>query len=186
MDTIKEKDSIFDSAEYKRTRICYYLFCAFDYFILLLVTDAFLAKPFGKFSDKHSYAKGWEYGCLIFALAFGINIFSSPEAKWCVIVFTILYTIGQAGTSQNSTMVIFDSVDEKYISQAVAFKGIISGVIGFIASLVASRILDAIQANGNTVLGVPFYGQQFLSFISFCLSLIAALYIRLTLQAKKN
>lgn len=43
--------------------------------------------------------------------------------------------------------------------------------------LVGGRILAAIQANGNRVFGIPMYGQQFLSGISFIALVALTVYV---------
>ena len=75
-----------------------------------------------------------------------------------------------------------DFNDEK---QAMALQNCVSGVIGFLCSLVAGKILDAVQAAGNTVLGIPMFGQQLLSLISVFLCVVCILYMRLTIMKEK-
>ncbi len=51
----------------------------------------------------------------------------------------------------------------------MAIKNCISALIGFGSSVIAGKVLTAIQINGNMIFGVHIYSQQFLSAISFAL-----------------
>lgn len=146
---------------------------------------AALSKPLGRFSDKHSFAKGLEVGFFIDAAAFAFCAFSGPGTIWCIVVFTILHAVSAAGTNQNSFNILYSYVDQKYFVQAYAIKCSISGVIGFLASLVGSAILGAVQANGNSLFGMTVYGQQVLAAISLLFSVAAALYTHFVLGRQK-
>ena len=132
--------------------------------------------PFGRFSDRRSYAAGYKLALLIAACAFAVNMFTTPQRWWLIIAFMVLYYCSLAGTGQNGTNILYYFVDSNYIVQAVAIKNAIVGVASFCASLIGSRILSAVQANGNVVFGVPLYGQQLLSALSFLLTLATAAY----------
>lgn len=127
--------------------------------------------PFGRYSDKHSYTKGYKLGIWIAAAGFLINVFTTRETWFLVIVYTILYNVSQAGISQNGTNMAYLYVDEEYFSQALSITNAISGICGFIASLAAGKLLAMIQANGNQLFGLHLYGQQVLSAISALLLL---------------
>ncbi|MBQ8526445.1 MAG: MFS transporter [Clostridia bacterium] len=145
-----------------------------------------VSKPFGRFSDKFSYAKGFELAFAIAGTGFLLNFFTTPKTWWIIIIFTVLYYVSLAGTNQNSSNIMYSYVDSDYIVQAIAIKNSIAGVLGFAASLGASRILSWVQANGNTVFGIPMYGQQLLSGISFVIILIALLFTKLVIEKQKT
>ena len=142
-------------------------------FFRMLVT-----RPIGKYSDRHSFAKGYELGMWLAAAAFFVNIFTTPTTWVLVIVHTILYNCSIAGTSENSFNMIYNYVDSKYFAQAMALKNCISGIIGFGASIVGGWILAYVQANGNQIAGVPVYGQQVLSVLSFVVVMGAIVFSR--------
>ena len=119
------------------------------------------------------------------AAAFFVNIFTTPTTWVLVIVYTILYNCSIAGTSENSFNMIYNYVDSKYFSQAMALKNCISGIIGFGASIVGGWILAYVQANGNQIAGVPVYGQQVLSALSFVVVTGAIVFSR-TVVAKQS
>jgi len=152
----------------------------FSNFIRMLIS-----KPFGRYSDKHSFAKGMELGMLIAAGAFFVNIFTTPKTWYLIIIHTILYSCSFAGINQNSFNITYSYVDSKYITQAMAFKNSIGGICGFGASILAGKILSAIQAGGNTIFGIEVYGQQILSLISFGIVMVAIIFTRNVIEKQK-
>ena len=81
--------------------------------------------------------------------------------------------------------IVYSYVDSKYFVQATAIKNSLGGIFGFLASVGASKILEAIQNNGNMVFGLHIYGQQALSMISFALVIITILFIKLRMENQK-
>ena len=142
-------------------------------FFRMLVT-----KPIGKFSDKRSFVRGYELGMWLAAAAFMINIFTTPNTWFLIILYTILYNCSIAGTSENSFNMIYNYVDSKYFAQAMALKNCIAGILGFGASVIAGWILSFVQANGNQIAGIPIYGQQLLSGISLVIVIFAIVFAR--------
>lgn len=122
-----------------------------------------LSRPFGKFSDRHSYARGFELGLLTMTVGFACLIFTTPDTRFLMLVFTVLYNVGLAGTSANSFNITYSYVDSRYFAQAMALKNSIAGLCGFLASLLGGRLLSLVQQNGNTVFSLPLYGQQLLA-----------------------
>ena len=145
-----------------------------------------ISRPFGRYTDKRSYSKGIALGLTVAAVSFFVNIFITPELWWLVIVYTVLFNMSMAGISQNLYNIVYNFVDDKYFVQASAIKNSIGGVCGFVVALIGSRILEAIQANGNTVFGIPMYGQQLLAAFSFIFSVAAILFTRLVLEKQKT
>ncbi len=142
----------------------------------------FISKPFGRFSDRTSYAHGMELALCIAVLGFFLNIFSCPSAKIFVVLFTVLYAVSGAGTNQNSRNIVYSYVPMEYFVPACAIKNSIGGVCGFLSSLLGARILSAVQAGGNTVFGIPLYGQQLLSALSCIVLTIAVLYVHFVIS----
>ena len=145
-----------------------------------------LSRPFGKFSDKYSYARGIELALLLAAIGFGFMIFTSPTSRWLVVGYTLFFSMSMAGLNQNLMNITYSYVDSKYFVQASALKNSIGGLFGFGASLLGSRILTSIQANGNTVFGLPLYGQQLLSAISVILLVVALLFTHFVIAKQKR
>lgn len=144
-----------------------------------------VSKPFGRYSDKHSFAKGFSLALVVAAIGFFINIFTTRESIWCVVIFTVLYSAAQAGTNQNSYNIIYSYVDSSYIAQAMAVKNCIGGILGFAASVVGGKILNAVASGGNSIFGMNVYGQQLLSLISFVFIAAAVIYCKTVLEKRE-
>lgn len=141
--------------------------------------------PFGMYSDKTSFAKGYKLALCLAATAFFVNIFTTNDRWWLVIVFTVLFNCSYAGLNQNSFNITYNYVDSKYITQAMAVKNCIGGVCGFIASIAGGKVLDMIQSNGNILFGISIYGQQIMSAISFVITVSAVLFVHLVIEKQK-
>ncbi len=145
-----------------------------------------ISKLFGRFSDKFGFVRGIQLALIVAAAAFAANIFTSPDARWLIIVFVILYNISQAGTFQNMINISYAFVDVKYFVQAAALKDCIAGVFGFLCALGSGKLLSMIQSNGNTVFGVHVYAQQVQSLISLIFVFAALLFAQVALSHKKT
>jgi MFS family permease len=145
----------------------------------------FLSKPFGRYSDKRSYAKGIELALTIAVCAFAIGMFTSPTTRFLIIGYTLLYNICLAGIHQNLNNITYSYVDSKYFVQASAIKNSIGGLCGFVAALLASRLLTSVQNNGNSVFGITVYGQQILFGVSLILAIAALVYTKLVISRQK-
>ena len=145
-----------------------------------------ISKPLGKFSDKTSHATGYLLGISMLALAFLFNIFTTPNAKWMIYVYALLYQGSAAAIHQNFLFISFDYIEEKYFVQATSIKSAVSGVSGFIASLVGAAILSNVQANGNSAFGISMFAQQLLSAIAFVIVIILILFVTLVFKKQKK
>ena len=146
----------------------------------------FISKPFGRFSDKRSFATGIRWAFVIEALSYFMCIFAAPKTWWFIAVYTVLYNISMAGSNQNSFNIVYSYVEGKYIVQAMAIKNSIGGICGFLISLLGGKILSLIQKNGNSFLGLHIYGQQLLAAISFVILVGTALYVHFVIEKQKT
>lgn len=153
--------------------------------IAACLARALISKPFGKYSDKRTFAKGIELGLVIAAVAFFSGIFATPETRFFIIVHTVLFHVCMAGVEGNFVNVTYSYVDSRYFAEASAIKNCISGVFGFGASLIGGKILATVQANNNTLFGYTVYGQQILFAISFVLILCAILFAHFVVGKQK-
>lgn len=144
-----------------------------------------VSKPFGKYSDKYSFAKGFKLGLYFAAAAFLINVFTTNSTRFLIVLYTVLYNCSLAGTNQNSFNITYSYIEEEYITQAMAIKNSISGICGFIASVFAGRLLSFIQAEGNRFWGIKVYGQQVLSAISLVIIIAAIIFTGKVIENKK-
>lgn len=145
----------------------------------------FLTKPIARYADRQSYAKGIKLGMWIAVVGFALNVFTAPGSWWMVIVFTLIYNVSSAGTGQNMYNIIYSYVPEEYFVEASAIKNSVAGLCGFGASVVGGLILDAVQANGNQLCGIPLHGQQLLSAISALIFVVAIIFVSRVLEKQK-
>ena len=143
------------------------------------------SKPFGRYSDKRSFAAGAQLGLILNALSFAICMFVSPGTRLLVILYAVVNSVSQAGLVQNFQNMTYNYVDSEYFAEASAIKNSIGGICGFVASLLAGKLLSYIQLSGNTFFGLPLYGQQVLACISFAVVLAAVLFTRLVIRKQK-
>jgi len=153
--------------------------------ILGCLARAVLSRPFGKYADKRSFAKGIELGLFIALAAFVCCILTTPDTRFLIIAYTVLYQACHAGTGANMINLTYNYVDSKYFVQATAIKNSIGGVCGFLAALGAGKLLSLVQANENMIFGIHIYGQQLLAGISAVIVVVAIIYTRLVIEKQK-
>lgn len=146
---------------------------------------ALSSKPFGKYTEKRTFAKGIELGLIIAAVGMLVNVFTTPETAFCLIIYTILYNICLAGVSGNITNITYSYVDRRYFAEASAIKNSIAGLCGFGVTLIGGKIMDEVEANGNMVFGMHIYGQQLLSAISFVMFIITILFTHFVVSKQR-
>ena len=149
------------------------------------VARMLITKPFASYSDKTSFAKGFYLSMFIAIAAFACNVFTTQYTWWLVIGYTVLHAVCAAGHGQNAFNMTYSYVDSNYIAEAMALQNCVSGVIGFGCSLVAGKILNAVQGAGNVVFGIPVFGQQILSLISILIIVFCIIYMRMTIMREK-
>ena len=147
---------------------------------------AALSRPFGKYADKHTRSKALILAMMMAAVSFAINVFTTPDSRYLIIVYTILYNCCFAGIGVNMLNIVYSFVPAEYFVQASAIKNSIGGVCGFLASIVAGIFLDHVQTNGNMLFGMHVYAQQVLSLVSVVIIVIAILFTKFVLEKQKE
>ena len=141
--------------------------------------------PFGKYSDKHSYASGMKLALLLISVAFLTMIFTTPKTKWLIIAYTVIYNVSFAGINANGSNIAYSYVKIDYLVPAMALKNSIGGICGFLSALGAGKFLSYVQSNGNMLFGFHVYGQQVLAAFSFVLTIITVLFIKFVIEKQK-
>jgi hypothetical protein len=83
------------------------------------------------------------------------------------------------------TNLIFDYVPEEKRADSLAITQAFAGAIGFLTTLAVSPLVTLIQANGNTVLGLPVYAQQLMSVFGVVATIGLIVYVRRVFIKKK-
>ena len=144
-----------------------------------------LSSPVGRWADRTSFAHVYRMGLWLCAFSFLLLAFTSKTTWWLIIAYTIIYNTAQTGIPGNANNMTYSYVPIDYFVQAQAIRSSIAGVLGFTASLAGSRILAAVQANGNTLFGFPVHGQQVLASMSFAIVLIAIAFNKCVVEKQK-
>ena len=140
---------------------------------------ALISRPFGKFADKYTFTNMLIVCMGIEAVAFIMMALATPvlHTEFLYVIFYMLYSIGMAGINSATINLYYDYVDKDKITRALALKTSLAGIIGFVATLLASPIVTAIQANNNQVFGMTIYAQQLLSLVSCLITIGIILYL---------
>jgi len=115
----------------------------------------------------------YRIGLWLAVLSFLLLVLTTKQTWWLIAGFTVLYQVSDAFINANTNNMTYSYVPIDFFVQAQAIRSSVVGIIGFAASLVGSRILAAIQANGNMVMGHPVYAQQLLAGMSMIILLVA-------------
>ncbi len=151
---------------------------------ILSISRALFTGPFGRFADKHSFAKLLTICFVLQAVALLIHSFARPGEGSAipVILYHILYGIAMAGINSGEINLIYDYVDEASRTSALAIKETVCGLLGFLSTLLMAIPIARIQENGNKVFGLPIYAQQLASVIGCLLVLVIVVYLNVVIK----
>ena len=153
------------------------------YAIARIVASIYLAK----YADKKSFSKMLVICYILVAVSFGAGVFTVPSNGH--ILFTvhhIFYAMAMGGINSAGINLIYDIVTPEKRGCTLAVKSVFCGVTGFVATTLATPLINYIQANNNTFLGMRMYAQQVLMLISLIISIILILYTEIVLVKIKK
>ena len=143
--------------------------------ILHSLFRALVSRFLGNLADKKSWAYMLRICMLVLSVGYAVFLFCTPEnAVWMYPIFSLCYAFSLGGSNAGRSNLCLDYVaveDRRYV---LGIQHAISGVLGFLATLVASVLVDHVEQNGNTLLGISVYPQQILFAISFVMVLALA------------
>ncbi len=144
-----------------------------------------LSQPMGKFSDKYSFAKGFELATVFLIAAYLAFVFTTPATWFLYIAYYMLNSCASAGTGVNLNNIVYSYVNPKFFAEASAIKNAIGGICGFLTSLLGAQILKAVEANGNQIFGMTVYAPQLLALLSVIIYVVALLYTHFVIGKQK-
>jgi len=145
--------------------------------VYALVRSAF-SRPLGRYADKRSFDKMLTVCFLVAMVGFAVNIFTVPSnGKVFYMIYYVLYAVGMAGINSGGINLIYEHVSPEKRVCALALKNTLAGIAGFLTTIVASRLVAHIQANGNTFFGMHVYAQQVTSALSVILVAVTIIYL---------
>ena len=151
------------------------------------LTRVSVSMPMGRFADKHSFASAMMLCFVIRTLAFLAVVFATPGVgKFIFPFYTVLNAISMAGISGGTINLVYDYVPRDGRVAAMALQNAIAGVAGFLTTLAVSPLVDRIQANGNTVLGMHIYAPQLLAVLACVGNVAVVLYLVFVIQKMKR
>lgn len=137
-----------------------------------------VSKFWGRYADRKSFAIMIRLCFLVMSIGFLSNVFAIPSTgKFIFALYNIFHGIAMGGINSALTNLVFDYVPADMRSDAIAMNQATSGLVGFIATLIASPLVAFIQGNGNSLFGIKVYAQQVTSLIAFGFTIAAILYV---------
>ena len=157
-------------------------FCSVLAIITSVVRTCF-SRPIGKYADRHGFAKMLMICFSVKGLSLLMAAFAGPaNGQVMFILYSALAAIAMAGINSAQINLIYDYVEPEQRMSALALSHAISGVVGFLTTLAVTPLVNAVQANGNQVLGITVYPQQILSALGVVGILGLLIYILLLLK----
>lgn len=150
--------------------------------IVYSVVRALLSPVWGVYADKRSFAAMIRVCLGVAGLGFLVNVFTVPaNGAIFYTVYYVLYAVAMAGINSALTNLVFDYVDHNMRSNALAVSQALSGLTGFLVTLVMSALVSWIQENGNSLFGLSVYAQQVTSAAAFLFTIVAVIYVTTTI-----
>ena len=141
--------------------------------ILHCLFRALVSRFLGALADKKSWAYMLRICMLVLSAGYAIFLFCTPEnAVWMYPIFSLCYAFSLGGSNAGRNNLCLDYVAVENRRYVLGIQHAISGVLGFLATLVASVLVDYVEQNGNALLGISVYPQQILFAIS-CVMVLA-------------
>lgn len=155
--------------------------------IIYSLVRASVSTFWGKYADKNSFAKMVRLCLSIAGIGFLVNVFTVP-ANGAVFytLYYALYAVAMGGINSALTNLVFDYVAPETRSNALALSQAVSGLAGFLTTLVVSGLVTHIQNNGNTLFGLHVYAQQVVSALAFIFTAAAVVYVTLVILKEKK
>ena len=97
-------------------------------------------------------------------------------------LYYIFHGIAMGGVNSGMFNLVFDCAKAEERADSLAMCQSVSGLCGFLITLVFSTVVTAMQQNGNQLFGITVYAQQLLSAVSLMATLAAAAYVHLKVK----
>lgn len=139
----------------------------------------------GRYADRYSFNKMVQR-CLLLLGASHLCAALATPANGVVMfgLYYVLHGIAMGGVNSAMFNLVFDYAPQEMRADALAICQTVAGATGFLATLLFSAVVSAIQQNGNQVLGMTVYAQQLLSLVSVLCALGAIGFIQVFLRKK--
>ena len=141
----------------------------------------------GRIADKRSFAFSMTLCFAAVGAGFFSMIFVTPETRWLYLVYACLHAFSMAGINSGVINLIYDYVQPRDRAVAMGVKNALGGILGFLATLLSGVVVSSIQAAGGfRILGMTLYAQQVLSVVSFVVTMLLIIYMRVVIKPLKR
>ena len=146
--------------------------------IISYIARILVSKFWGVYADKNSFSKMMCRCFVVTAVGHFVMIFTLPSNGKILYTFYLVCTaIGQGGIGSGLINLCYDYIPNRNCSDALAFSQAIGGTAGFLITFLISPLVEYIQKNGNSFLGISVYAQQVISIIALLIEILAIVYI---------
>lgn len=153
--------------------------------ILSSVARLIVSPYWGKLADRFSFADMLEKCFLVMGAGFLFTALAAPSnGKVMFALYYIFHGIAMGGVNSGMFNLVFDCAKPEERADSLAVCQSISGLCGFLITLVFSSVVTAMQQGGNQLFGMTVYAQQVLSGVSLLATLGAVAYVHF--RVKKN
>ena len=147
------------------------------------ISRSIFSIPFGRIADKYSFRVLLTLCFIIDAAAYFVNTFTVPvNGKIFYTTYYILAAIAMAGINSGSLNILYEYMPPEKRTGALAFKSSVSGIVGFLITLLASPLVKFIQERGNILFGKTIYAQQVLSAFACLVTITIIIYLNTVIK----
>ena len=151
------------------------------------ICRSLFSRPMGKLADKYSFAKMLLVCYGIKLLAYLLNVFVVPSNGWWLYTIAYMVTaVAMAGINSAEINLVYESVSHEKRVCALALKSTISGLAGFVTTVIMSKLVEHIQNSGNKFLGMHVYAQQVTAATAVVLISILIVYLYFVIIKKSE
>lgn len=153
--------------------------------ILSSVARLIVSPYWGKLADRLSFAAMLEKCFLVMGAGFLFTALAAPSnGKIMFSLYYIFHGIAMGGVNSGMFNLVFDCAKPEERADSLAVCQSISGLCGFLITLVFSSVITVMQRNGNQLFGMTVYAQQVLSVVSLLATLGAVAYVHFAVKQK--
>jgi hypothetical protein len=111
-------------------------------------------------------------------IAYVVMMFTVPQnGRVMFVIYSVINLIGSSAVVIGKNL-LYDIVDVKDLTTAIAINTVLSGAITFIATLVVSPLFNYIkETSASTIFGVTVYAQQIQSAITVLIGIFLIIFL---------
>ena len=153
--------------------------------ILSSVARLAVSPYWGKLADRLSFSAMLEKCFLVLGAAFLFAMLATPaNGRIMFALYYIFHGIAMGGVNSGMFNLVFDCARPEERADSLAVCQSISGLSGFLITLLFSTVVTVMQQRGSQIAGITIYAQQLLSAVSLLCTLGAVAFIRFRLKKK--